>query len=207
MKPTTARSFGVFRRVWEPPVSLGGSAAREIVPPARGPLSSQERKWARPCYRPTRPVGLGPEPAAAAKPNRPTATLSRKPFRGIKPRIPNVRQIMNQPTPKVSRADVERIVRRDYGAGAVRRALAILDEYCGDNDAGRSRVQLAVLKLASGSEEKLRQEIEKAKFDYRDVLGPAEYPAYHGGFPRLSKEERMKFIDADWRQYTEWLNR
>jgi hypothetical protein len=40
----------------------------------------------------------------------------------------------------------------------------------------RERVQLAILKLSDGSEEKLREFIAVAKRDYRDVLLWAEYP-------------------------------
>ena len=75
---------------------------------------------------------------------------------------------MNQPTPQVSRADVERIVHRDFPAEAMD-VLKALDEYGTEEyHRGKERVQLAVLKLAAGSRETLRQELENAKCDYRD---------------------------------------
>lgn len=40
----------------------------------------------------------------------------------------------------------------------------------------RERVQLAILKLSEGSENKLREYVAVAKRDYRDVLFWAEYP-------------------------------
>ena len=40
----------------------------------------------------------------------------------------------------------------------------------------RERVQLAILKLSGGSEEKLREFLAVAKRDYRDVLFWAENP-------------------------------
>jgi len=117
---------------------------------------------------------------------------------------------MSQPTPKVSSADVERIVRRDFGSDS-RRALDILSEY-GKEDWHREteRVRLAALKLAAGDLRRLRSEIETASQDYRDVLASAEYPAYSryvhpsAGLPET---DRQIIIDADWRQYCEWLER
>ncbi len=84
-----------------------------------------------------------------------------------------------QPTPNVTRADVERVLRRDFPPERVAEVLAMLDEY-GPDDWHREpeRVRLAVLKLAAGNLERLRYELEGAKRDYRDVLSPAEYPGY-----------------------------
>ena len=113
---------------------------------------------------------------------------------------------MMQPTPKVSRADVERVVRRDFPPDAFSEMLQVLDEYgATDHQREKARVQLAVLKLASGSKEKLRREIEEAKFDYRDVLSPAEYPGYSFEVSKLPKKEQQNIIDADWKQYSDWL--
>jgi hypothetical protein len=72
------------------------------------------------------------------------------------------------------------------------------------------RVQLAALKLADGSLEKLRAQIEAAKRDYRDVLAGVEFPAYcKVGFRirDLPVHERLRIINADWRQYDEWLRK
>ena len=55
----------------------------------------------------------------------------------------------------------------------------MLDEYGGETwQREPHRVRLAVLKLAAGSMERLRREVESAKRDYRDVLAPAEYSGY-----------------------------
>ena len=84
-----------------------------------------------------------------------------------------------QPTPDVTGADVERVVRRDFPADRVATVLAMLEEYGVEKWQREShRVRLAVLKLAAGSLKRLRQELECAKHDYREVLGPAEYPGY-----------------------------
>jgi hypothetical protein len=116
-----------------------------------------------------------------------------------------------QPTPKVTGADVERIVRRDYPAERVPEVLAILDEYGRETWQREShRVRLAALKLATGSVERLHCEIEGAKRDYRDVLAAAEYPGYFRQVPgpgRLPTEEVQQIIDADWKQYQDWFTR
>jgi hypothetical protein len=70
------------------------------------------------------------------------------------------------------------------------------------------RVRLAVLKLANRNLQQLRYWLEQAKCDWRDALGPAEYPLYGkkwGRMDRMSEDERKKIIDADWAQYERWL--
>jgi hypothetical protein len=117
----------------------------------------------------------------------------------------------SQPTPNVSNADVERVVRRDFPAARVDEVLAMLAEY--GTDAWHRephRVRLAALKLAAGRLDRLRREIESAKCDYRDVLAPAEYPAYEKRVPgpgALPPGEVQRIIDTDWQQYQEWLSR
>jgi hypothetical protein len=118
---------------------------------------------------------------------------------------------MTQPTPNVTSADVERVVRRDFPVERFVEVMAILKEY-GTEEWQREadRVRLATLKLAAGSIERLRFEVEGAKADYRDVLGPAEYPGYGkrvGGRRKLPLEEVERIIDADWKQYQDWLTR
>ena len=116
-----------------------------------------------------------------------------------------------QPHPTVSRADVERVVRRDFPADRFDEVIATLDEYgTEDWQRERDRVQLAVLKLAGGNFDHLRGYIEWAKSDFRDVLGPAEYPLYTKKMFRIDKlpaEERQRIIDADWKQYQDWFTR
>jgi len=85
-----------------------------------------------------------------------------------------------QPVPDVTPNDVERIVRRDFPNEQFADVMTILGE-CGTKNGhpGGPRVQLAALKLAQGSVEKLRPLVEDAKRDYRNVLVWAEYPNYH----------------------------
>lgn len=116
-----------------------------------------------------------------------------------------------QPSPDVTRADVERIVQRDFPADRSAEVLALLDEYGTESwQREPDRVRLAVLKLAAGSLERLRYQIEQAKCEYRDVLGAAEYPRYTKVWFRIDKlppDERLRVIEADWRQYQDWFTR
>jgi hypothetical protein len=56
-------------------------------------------------------------------------------------------------------------------------ARVLLDDYGMEPDEReRERVQLDILKLSDGNEEKVREYVAVAKRDYRDVLFWAEYP-------------------------------
>ncbi|MFN0059913.1 MAG: hypothetical protein ACKVX7_15760 [Planctomycetota bacterium] len=116
-----------------------------------------------------------------------------------------------QPVPRVSDADVERVVRRDYATDRIPEVLAMLNEYGQERwQQEPARVRLAVLRLAAGNIARLRGEIESAKCDYRDVLAPAEYPNYFkrvSGVGSLPPAEEQRIIDADWKQYQDWLKR
>jgi hypothetical protein len=116
-----------------------------------------------------------------------------------------------QPTPTVKSADVERIVRRDFPAERVPEVLAMLDDYGRETwQREAQRVRVAALKLAAGSIESLRYQIEGAKCDYRDVLATAEYPGYFRGVPgsgQVPTDEEQRIIDADWKQYQDWFTR
>ena len=55
--------------------------------------------------------------------------------------------------------------------------LEMLDSYgLKSYERERERVQLDILKLSVGSEEKVREYVAVAKRDYRDVMFWAEYP-------------------------------
>ena len=116
-----------------------------------------------------------------------------------------------QPVPQVTAADIERVVRRDFAETQVADALAILAEY-GPQAWHRepARVRLAALKLANGSLEGLRQAVDRAKLDYRDVLAPAEYPKYtEFGLRarRLRSRVQQQIFSDDWQQYERWLKK
>lgn len=76
-----------------------------------------------------------------------------------------------------SRGEVFAVVQKTFPESAHARVLKLLDDYGVESyERERERVQLAILKLSEGNEEKLREFFAVAKRDYRDVLFWAEYP-------------------------------
>src|SRR2546421_8601858 len=76
-----------------------------------------------------------------------------------------------------SRDEVVAVVQKTFAESSRARVLELLDSYGVESyERERERVQLAILKLSNGSEEKLREFVAVAKRDYRDVLFWAENP-------------------------------
>jgi hypothetical protein len=76
-----------------------------------------------------------------------------------------------------SRDEVAASVQATFPLSSWARVLELLESYGVESyERERERVQLAILKLSAGSEEKLREYMAVAKRDYRDVLFWAEYP-------------------------------
>jgi hypothetical protein len=103
---------------------------------------------------------------------------------------------------------MERVARRDFPEEQIPEVMNVLGEY-GSDQPEMYRVRLAALKLAARNLRELRYWIEQAKCDYRDVLGPAEYPLYSkkwGRMDKMPKEEQQEIIRSDWEQYEKWLN-
>jgi hypothetical protein len=91
-----------------------------------------------------------------------------------------------------SRDEVIEAVQRIFQENSWARVLAFLDDYGVEPyERERERVQLAILKLSGGSEEKLREFIAVAKRDYRDVLFWAENPE-EARLDTPEKRERIK---------------
>src|SRR6266567_7531746 len=76
-----------------------------------------------------------------------------------------------------SRDEVVAVVQRTFPDSNCAHVLELLEDYGVESyEREHERVQLAILKLSEGNEEKLREFIAVAKRDYRDVLFWAEYP-------------------------------
>src|SRR5262245_4868784 len=76
-----------------------------------------------------------------------------------------------------SRDDVVAVVQKSFPERSWGRMLVLLDTYGVESyERERERVQLAILKLSKGDEEKLREFVAVAKRDYRDVLFWADNP-------------------------------
>ena len=75
-----------------------------------------------------------------------------------------------------SRDEVVAAIQATVPESSRARVLELLDRYGVESyERERERVQLAILKLSEGNEEKLRDFVAVAKRDYRDVLFWAEY--------------------------------
>ena len=112
---------------------------------------------------------------------------------------------MEQRVPDVSEADVERVVRRDFPSSEAETVEELLRQA---DPAISPRVALAVLKLANGSLEAFHLHLRAASKDWRDVIASAEYPTYVSKVPgagSLSESHRNQILEADWEQYTRWL--
>jgi hypothetical protein len=91
-----------------------------------------------------------------------------------------------------SRDEVVAVVRKIFPESLHTRVLELLDTFGVESfERERERVQLAILKLSEGNEEKLREFIAVAKRDYRDVLFWAEYPE-EAKLDTPEKRERIK---------------
>ena len=119
------------------------------------------------------------------------------------------RKPVAQPVPDVNADDVERVVRREFPAGQFATVTGLLSKYATARGRhGPARVQLAALKLANGSVEKLRGHL--AWPDYRDLLASAEYPYYHRmglKVREMSADDKGHIFDSDWQQYEAWLRK
>ena len=68
-----------------------------------------------------------------------------------------------------------------FSSRSAKAVLELLDLYgVEDHEPERERVQMAILSLSQGNEDKLLHLVEAAKQDYRDVLYWAEYPQQSG---------------------------
>ncbi len=114
--------------------------------------------------------------------------------------------MIEQPVFKPNENDIDRIIKRDYPKEQSEFIKTILNQYQPEKSESKGiRVKMDSLKLAAGDVEKLRRLIEIAKIDYRDVIGPAEYPSY----PALSNNNHLirKAIRDDWNQLMVWYKK
>jgi hypothetical protein len=91
-----------------------------------------------------------------------------------------------------SRDEVVAAIQATFPESSRTRVMELLDGYGVESyERERERVQLAILKLSEGNEEKLREFVAVAKRDYRDVLFWAEYPE-ESRLDTPEKKERIK---------------
>lgn len=116
---------------------------------------------------------------------------------------------MDQKVPNISDADIKRIIERDFPKTLRKEIESILETYKAESVGGRNRVYASILKLSGGNVELLKNNIEKANKDYRDIIALAEYPSYseHAFEHNLPSGRKEQFIIDDWTQYEEWLSK
>ena len=84
------------------------------------------------------------------------------------------------------------VAQKSFPESSCSRVLELLDTYGVEPyERERERVQLAILKLSDGDEEKLREFVAVAKRDYRDVLFWAENPE-EARLDTPEKKERIR---------------
>ena len=107
---------------------------------------------------------------------------------------------MSDYTPTVSKADLKRIIGRDYSHHSEAAIWEILHRY---SHGEALRIYAAALKEGDGNIAKLEGAIELANLDFRDLLMAAEYPnqAKQG----YSASPSPEIIEADWSQYSDWF--
>lgn len=107
--------------------------------------------------------------------------------------------------PEYSEADFERVLAREFPGGSAEDARAVLLIYGSDaSHASTLRVRMACLKLASGDLARLRDAVNAACGDSRDVLAWAEYGhAWDARDPAEKQAARKR----DWQELQEWLAR
>lgn len=90
--------------------------------------------------------------------------------------------------------------------------LDLLNAYGTESyETGRTRVQLAILKLSGGDRERLPDLVKMAKVDFRDVLAYAEYPEEMRTAPTemrdMPEKEVRSIRQNDREQYEAWLKK
>jgi hypothetical protein len=115
---------------------------------------------------------------------------------------------MEQQVPNINDDDIKQIIDRDFPQLEFTAVLKILMEYKSESAKGYNRVYASILKLSDGNIELVQKYVEKAKWDYRDVIALAEYPNYskYAFDDGLTYEKKVILIKDDWIQYERWLN-
>jgi hypothetical protein len=113
----------------------------------------------------------------------------------------------HQPVAKISDKLLDRIIYREfkYNSDFVRAKIKKVNS---DSHKGESRISVAILKLADQDLIALDGLIEKANYDFRDVITLAEYPRCAKiGFGDFDKNAMKQIYIDDFIDYSNWLNK
>ena len=116
---------------------------------------------------------------------------------------------MEQQIPIITKDDLKRIINREFPSIHTSEIERILNLYNSEIEEGRNRVQASVLKLSNGDISLLKDFIEQANNDFRNIIAMAEYPNYSKILfsKNFTNDEKQTIIDEDWIQYKSWLER
>jgi len=102
--------------------------------------------------------------------------------------------------------ELQQVIKHDYPESQHDIVVDVLGWY-GDQDYQREhdRVRLAALKIADGDLEQLKQAVNTARRDYRDILAWAESPNEMDRMFGRNKMTRREATVADQKQMQDWL--
>jgi hypothetical protein len=83
---------------------------------------------------------------------------------------------MEQKIPKISNSDIKRIIEKDFPQFEFSEIESILQMYKSKSEEGRNRIYASILKLSDGNLKLIKKFVEKANYNFRDVISFSEYP-------------------------------
>jgi hypothetical protein len=112
-----------------------------------------------------------------------------------------------EPVAKISHAQIDKIVKKDFGKRQYAKIIRMLSRYKSETDSDNYRVWAAILKLSESRISRLESNIKMARSDFRDVITSAEYPEYSQcSFSGMRYFSRKMIFLRDWNQYKKWLS-
>ena len=113
-----------------------------------------------------------------------------------------------QQVAKISTDHLAKLILREFPKD-VELVTSKLEQVKSDSEAGQRRISAAILKLANRELNELDSLIDKANFDFRDIIAAVEYPRNSQRMfdERTTKEQLETEYQNDWDDYSTWLNK
>ena len=111
--------------------------------------------------------------------------------------------------PSFDEGEIDILINREFPG----REIEVKNKFSGLQEfwINSTRTKAAILKLAEGNFDKLKDLIKKANKDPRDVIAYAEYPRSMNmdwtASNKITEEEKEEIYRNDEKQYLEWKNR
>ena len=115
--------------------------------------------------------------------------------------------MQTQQAAKISSELLKQLIHREF-PNVTKIITTKLELVISDSEAGKRRISAAILKLANRNVNQLDSLIEKANYDFRDIVSAAEYPknSKHG-FDERTEEQEESELKADSVNYMDWLSK